>query len=95
MLKEINFNQEMASEHPLQGNGRGTVPLVSINMYNVGVGGKIYYLKDIKPKPFKTFVWFFITIFTLASLYISGETSKVTLLQSVTDAMDIALTKVS
>ena len=27
MQKEINFNQEMASEHWLQENGRGTVSL--------------------------------------------------------------------
>jgi hypothetical protein len=29
MLKEINFYQEMASEHRLQENGRGPVPLYS------------------------------------------------------------------
>ena len=33
MQKEINFYQEMASEHRLQENGRGPVPLSSLIWY--------------------------------------------------------------
>ena len=43
MQKEINFYQEMASEHRLQEYSKGTVPLSGFTKFN-----KHYYLYNLK-----------------------------------------------